>query len=481
MSSEPSKPITGLRFSIGLSLFYAVFFVIGYLAIVAAADYLIRDAITDNEREIIRERLSEYEAWFRTGQTRMLETRFKEQSLRSDDLVFVYLSGPEANAIMYSSPKGQELIDPSRLEALSSPDRFLVATLTTKDPRNVWTIASTPLPGGHRLQSGRISTTAFEPADIFRRVFFWAIIPVTLLALIGGAFLSYQAMKPVRDLAVTAGEIVETGELDRRVMIEKWRRGDLAHMAILFNRMLDRNQELIRSMRESLDNTAHDLRTPMARLRATAETALAQPESAEAAHDALADCLEESERVLTMLNTLMDIAEAESGVMKLERESVDLAELANQVIDLYELVAEEKQIRIATELPDSLPVEGDRTRLQQVVANLIDNAIKYGKDGGTVRIRGEQAGSDVSGRPFAVLRIADDGIGIKENDLGRIWDRLYRSDRSRSQRGLGLGLSVVKAIVDAHGGEVSVSSQPGTGSEFTVRLPRPPINLASTQ
>jgi len=278
MSSEPDKRPTGLRFSIGMSLFYAVFFVIGYLAIITAADYLIRSAIADNEREVISERLAEYEAWFRTGQTRMLETRFQEQSLRSDDLVFVYLSGPNANAIMFSTPRGQDLIDPSKLQAISSPDKRVVATFTTTDPRNVWTIASTPLPGGHRLQSGRISTTAFEPADTLRQVFYRSLVPVTLLALVGGAFLSYQAMKPVRDLAVTAGEIIETGELDRRVEIAEWRRGDLAHMAILFNRMLDRNQELIQSMRESLDNTAHDLRTPMARLRATAETALAEPD-----------------------------------------------------------------------------------------------------------------------------------------------------------------------------------------------------------
>ena len=462
-----------------MSLFYAVFFVVGYLAIVGAADYLIRGAIADNEREIISERLAEYEAWFRTGQTRMLETRFKEQSLRSDDLVFVYLSGPAANAILFSSPRGQDLIDPSKLQVLSSPDKRVVATFTTEAPRNVWTIASAPISGGHRLQSGRISTAAFEPADTFRRVFLWAIIPVTLLALVGGAFFSYQAMKPVRDLADTAGDIVETGELDRRVKIAEWRRGDLTQMAVLFNRMLDRNQALIRSMRESLDNTAHDLRTPMARLRATAETALAQPGNAGAAHDALADCLEESERVLTMLDTLMDIAEAESGVMKLDREPVNLTELVGQVTDLYELVAEEKQIRVVTALPEALPVLGDETRLQQVVANLVDNAIKYGKRGGIVHIEGGQEPGDPSNRSLAVLRVSDDGIGIEQNDLERIWDRLYRGDRSRSQRGLGLGLSVVKAIVDAHGGEISVASQPGTGSEFTVRLPQPPIEPLS--
>ena len=472
-ASNPSEPgTTGLGFSLRLSLFYAVFFVIGYVGVITAADYLVRQSIASNERALVSERLAEYRAWYRSGQARELQERFREQARRSRELEFVFITGPTIDVLLFSSPQGSELLDPAELRRFSSPNDVLVATLQTPEPRNVWTIASTPLGDGNRMQAGRISTQAFAPADRFRRGAWWALIPVSLLALGGGAFLNYRAMKPVRDLTRTVSRIVETGELDRRVPLNG-RSGDLAEMGVMFNRMLDQNQALIRAMRDSLDNTAHDLRTPMARMRATAESALTQPGNEKGAREALADCVEESDRVLLMLNTLMDIAEAETGVMQLHRETVNLPAIAAQVCDLYELVAEEKRVTIESVLPDVLEIEADGIRLQQAIANLIDNALKYGRPEGKIRLEVASDGED------AILTVADDGEGIDPDDLPRIWDRLYRGDRSRSERGLGLGLSFVKAIVDAHGGTVSVDSRPGEGARFVLRLPRKATSSAA--
>jgi signal transduction histidine kinase len=464
MSSAPNKR-TGLQFSLGLALFYAVFFLVGYLALFAAADLLIHRSIADKEREIIGERLAEYRAWFLSGQVQGLQARFTEQSRRSDELVFVRITGPGTRLLMFSSPRGSELLDVKRLDELPVSREVTAETIVTANPHTVWTVAHTALPGGHVLQAGRISTPAFEAVAAFRRAFLWVLVPAMLLAIGAGAFLSYRAMKPVRDLAATVHDILETGRFDRRVEITATR-GDLAELAILFNRMLDRGHGLIRAMREALDNVAHDLRTPMARMRSTAETALAAEDGPEAPREALADCLEESDRVLTMLSTLMDISEAETGVMHLHREAVDLGRMVAQITDVYGLVAEERGISIETVIPASLTVEADRGRLQQAIANLVDNALKYGRDGGHVRITGADDGGEV------VLRIADDGRGIPEQDLPRIWERLFRGDQSRSERGLGLGLSFVKAMVDAHGGTITVRSRPGEGTEFELRLPK---------
>ncbi|HEY4492972.1 MAG TPA: HAMP domain-containing sensor histidine kinase, partial [Acidobacteriota bacterium] len=201
------------------------------------------------------------------------------------------------------------------------------------------------------------------------------------------------------------------------------------------------------------------------RLRATAEMALQSNGSTQNYREALADCLEETDEILSMLETLMDISEAQTGVMKLHPEKVSVLKLIEDSIDLYRYVAEDRGLEIEAACNQELFVTVDPRRIRQALANLVDNAVKYTERGGRIRVEAHQSDHK------AVISVSDTGSGISSAELPRIWDRLYRSSNARSKKGIGLGLSLVRAIVQSHGGEVNATSEVDKGSVFTIHLP----------
>ncbi|MBW2709192.1 MAG: HAMP domain-containing protein [Deltaproteobacteria bacterium] len=460
-----SSSRAGLTFSLKLSVMYALFFVVASGGLFVVAYYLIGNLVEQREREIVKDRILEYQAWYEEGGIRALKARFDEQANPEGDIFFVRIVGPLNQVLFVKFPPGSERLDPRRLGTIQPGKKDFWLSLEGPAEKGAWTVGMAPLPGGITLQVGKSSARSREFLSYFRTVFIIFMIPIFLLGVIGGGMVAFRAIKPIRNLIETVKDILKTGEMSLRVPVRR-ERGEMDELVGLFNRMLDKNDLLILAMHNSLDNVAHDLRTPMTRLRSVAEFALQDPENREACQEALADCMEESERVLTMLNTLMDVAEAETGAMRLEKISLSVSDVIRDVVDLYEIVAEEQNTRVVVNLPETLTIHADRTRLQQVLANLLDNALKYGGLGGTVKIDAREAGPDI------VISVSDEGMGIAENEVPRIWERLYRGDLSRSKRGLGLGLSFVKAIVEAHGGTVHVESRLKEGSTFIVKLPR---------
>jgi heavy metal sensor kinase len=297
----------------------------------------------------------------------------------------------------------------------------------------------------------------------------WITVPSALVvASLGGLFLANKALRPVDEITKTA-RMITSKSLGQRIKLRK-AKDEIGRLAETFNHMISRLDRSFKQIRQFSADASHELKTPLTILKGEIEVGLRKRRRLEEYRKILNSNLEEVNHMTQIVNDLLFLSKADMGEVHLQRHRTNLTQLVSEICVQAETIAISKGIRIDTSNDSDVAVIGDRLRLRQLLLNLVDNAIKYTSEGGAMMISLEKDDGKVR------LNVTDNGMGIAPEDQPHIFDRFFRVDKARSREagGSGLGLSICKWIVEAHGGEISVESEVGKGSVFTVTLPLAP-------
>lgn len=433
--------------------------------------YLFSQSLEDKDHEILQAKFKEYSAIYQIGGEKALKTHMSSPdiSFKENAEFFVRIESHDHNTVFFQSEGKTSIFNLKEIEHglydLNDKEQWLY--IKTKREEDDLEVLSIRMQNGEYLQVGKTVADRDELLDRFEETFAEVLLVALILGGIGGVLLSNRVLRPIRGL-ITTLQSISKGHEEARVPLSG-SKDELEELSILFNQMLDRIHTSNQGMRQTLDTIAHELRTPLTSIRGMAEVHLQKRIiSDEEARRVLEDCIEGVDEILAEFKMMTDITEVESGLQNLKKEDIDLGSICQDIIDLYEIVADQKEINIILEEPspkDRLTIFVDRKKIRQALANLIDNAIKYSPENSEIRV------SFYRHNQQAVIRIADQGIGINSEELPHIWKRLYRGENSRSEKGIGLGLSLVKSIVEAHNGSISVETVEGKGSCFIIRLP----------
>ncbi len=450
-----------------LTLWYAGIFTASSFVAFFLFYSLITSFIQEKTDQDLMNQSTQFLLWFQERGIRGIEDLavFEAQAAGEKKVFFrlLYLNGQIFSSSNMASWEGIA-VSRAALGKVVSGARFTIETIRLPNGGRPVRILYGMIGPGVILQIGQSLDNYTRLIAAFQRIFLLTMALLTGLSAGIGWFMARRAVSGVAAITRTA-QAISGGTLEKRVPVKD--RGDeIDQLAITFNQMLDRVQLLVAEIRQMGDDIAHDLKSPLTRIRGMAEIAIATGKAPAEYETMAASVIEECDRLQDIINTMLMIAKTEAGVEKPARVRFDLAILVREACELFETTAEDRGLALACAVPEECFVQGDARMLQRMLANLLDNAIKYTPAGGRIEtsIRKDANGG-------VVLTVKDTGIGIAPEDLPHIFERFYRGDQSRSESGTGLGLSLARAIARAHGGDITVTSTPREGSVFTVTIP----------
>ncbi len=463
------KRLYSLRHTLAfrLTLWYAGIFLVSAGIAFAFFYYLITSTIRGRtDQDLSAEVRSFTSVMLRQGIEAVNRQAVLESQAAGEKKIFIQLLYPDGRVFSSSNmsyfhniPVSTEAI--SRMLEQGEP---LFATVRSTDRSHEIRVVYALLGPGLIVHLGQAMDDLTRIIDAFQRTFVSIMAVLFVLAAVIGWFMARRALAGVENVTRTAHRI-SGSSLTERVPVTG-REDEIDRLAVTFNQMLDRIQTLVSGIKEMTDNIAHDLKSPITRIRGQAELALLGSGSGEDYEAMAASAVEECDRLIEMINTMLFISRTEAGLTRPELAEMDIAALVRDACRLFQAPAEEKGIALDGRGPERLALSGDIRLVQRMVGNLLDNAIKYTGAGGRVEVAVRSPAGD-----RVEIEVQDTGPGISASDLPHVFERFYRGDPSRSQTGAGLGLSFALAVARAHGGDITAANLPGGGSTFTVALP----------
>ena len=332
-------------------------------------------------------------------------------------------------------------------------------------PAGAFRVISETLYDGTTVRIGYTLRQTRENLEEFA-LLFWVVTAIILLpGMICGWLIARGFVSGIRRVSDAAARIAE-GDFSQRVE-QKNDGAEIDDLVSVFNAMTANTEHLLTELRDVTDNVAHDLRTPLTRIRTIAEITISGPQDLASYRDAIIDIAEDSSGMIAMINSMLEITRIENNFEALKTSTFSLSAQLRQAYEIFSMQAEEKNLEFTLSLPDhDVMIDADKLKLQRVISNLLDNAVKFTPENGRVAL-------SLTEEPDAlVMRVADSGVGISDADKKHIFERFFRADESRTKPGNGLGLSMVHAIVLAHGASIEVSDTEGGGTTFTIRFRR---------
>ena len=451
-----------------LTLWYAGIFLFSAAVAFVFFYYLITEALRGRtDQDLLAEVRTFSSMMTLQGAEAVKRKALLESQAAGEKKIFIQLLYPDGRVFSSSNMSYFHNI-PISVEAINQlleRQEPFFGTVSSPDHRHEIRVVYALLGPGLIIHLGQSMDDLTRFIEAFQRIFVVTMAVLFALAVAFGWFMARRALAGVENVTRTARRIADDGRLAERVPVG--RGGDeIDRLAATFNRMLDRIQGLMNGIKDMTDNIAHDLKSPITRIRGQAEVALTSQAAADEVETLAAGAIEECDRLLEMINTMLFISRTEAGVSKPELKPMDLAAMVRDACGLFQTLAEDKAIALTWEAPQRLEMAGDIRLIQRMLANLLDNAIKYTPAGGAVAVAARANAND-----SVSIVVKDSGIGIFEKDLPHIFERFYRGDPSRSQAGAGLGLSFARAVAHAHGGEITVENRQPSGATFRVELP----------